>query len=128
MSRVVDSFIVTGTNSAVLYCDKAAVARLIVTTGISVLCFYGFRAASNQVITTTVLQSKMGAVSLTFKIDHSMFPCIFLQITATLEIKLPIQGSIQACASHPLTSILLRLYVFFAKKESRRRVLCIPGK
>lgn len=97
MSRVVDSFIVTGTNSAVLYCDKAAVARLSDTTGISVLCFYGFRAAFNQLITTTVLQNKMGAVNLTFKIDLSMFPCIFLLITATLEIELPIQGSIQAC-------------------------------
>lgn len=98
MSRVVDSFIVTGTNSAVLYCDKAAVARLTVTTGISVLCFCGFRAAFNRVITTTVLQNKMGTVSLTSKIDPSVFPCIFLQITATLEIELPIQGSIQACA------------------------------
>lgn len=98
MSRVVDSFIVAGTNSAMLYCDKAAVARLIVTTGISALRFYGFHAAFNQVVTTTVLQNKMGVVSLTFKIDPSMFPCIFLQITATLEIELPIQGSIQACA------------------------------
>lgn len=98
MSRVVRSFIVTGTNSAMLYSDKAVVSRLTVTTGRSVLCFYGFRGAFEQVVTTTVLQSKMGAVSLTFKMDPPCFHVSFLQITATLEIELPIQGSIQACA------------------------------
>lgn len=76
MSRVVDSFIVTGTNSAMLYSDKAVISRLTVLTCISVPCFYGFHGAFKQVVTTAVLQNKMGAVRLTFKIDPSMFPCI----------------------------------------------------
>lgn len=76
MSRVVDSFIVTGTNSAMLYSDKAVVSRLTVTTGVSAPCFYGVCGAFKQGVTTTVLQNEMGAVSLTFKIDPSVFPCI----------------------------------------------------
>lgn len=76
MSRVVESFIVTGTNSAMLYSDKAVVSRRTVTTSVSVPCFCGFRGALKQAVTTTVLQNKTGAASLTFKIDPFVFPCI----------------------------------------------------
>lgn len=76
MSRVVDSFIVTGTNSAMLYSDKAVVSRLTVTTGVSAPCFYGVCGAFKKGVTATVLQNETGAVSLTFKIDPSVFPCI----------------------------------------------------
>jgi len=76
MSRAVDSVTVTGTNSAMLHSDKAVVSRLTVTTGMSVPCFDGFHGAFKQVVTTTVPQNMVGAVSLTFKIDPSMFPGI----------------------------------------------------
>lgn len=76
MSRVVDSFIVTGANSAMLQSDKAVVARLTVTTGISAWRLYGFQGAFEQVVTTAALQNYIGAVSVTFKIDPSTFPSI----------------------------------------------------
>lgn len=76
MSRVVGSFLVTGTNSAGLSSDEAVIAGRAVTTGVSVRCSRGFRGAFEHAVTTAALRNEIGAVSLTFKIAPPVFPRI----------------------------------------------------